>query len=588
MKKILSIFLAILIMVTAFSAVGCNNQKKRDYTKTQLDISYFAGGFGESWIYTAKNEFEEAFKDAHFEEGKTGVEIWIDSNKTMVTDIYANLVANANTKTMYFTSSGNIQTLIGKNLIEDISDVYKAKPDGENGKTIAEMTQDVDNVLDAYGNGTDKFYALPYTQAVIGFVFDYDLFVAKEWLAFADETDIEDLEQQGFTVEAGENQYGTDVLKFVSYAGAEEFVNYKEGEIICKAGKDGKFGTYDDGQPQNVEEWEAMISYICASEGTKPFIFAYSQPDYMDQIAEAAFAQYEGLDNFEITYDYNGTYIRPSDGEEIDITLENGYETFKFEGRKVALEFMEQNLDNESYVHPSSPKLSRSAIDIQKEFIIGYKGTSTNPLSGMIIEGIWWENEARGLFNNLASAGETGRGFGKRDYRYMCLPAFENQKGIDGNGNGSVFSSHEDGAIFINKRAKQGEKDAAKEFIKFVMTTDWLQRFTTMTGGMRPFDYSLTADQYAGLTDFQRHVWNIYHDAENYKVISPNLMMYSEPLNYKSILTVNRWSAKVNNFDYIRPIVGLRAKNITAQKYFDGQSAYFTTGTWDAMLKAIK
>ena len=36
-------------------------------------------------------EFEETYANVSFEEGKKGVEIWIDSNKTMLSDIQANL-----------------------------------------------------------------------------------------------------------------------------------------------------------------------------------------------------------------------------------------------------------------------------------------------------------------------------------------------------------------------------------------------------------------------------------------------------------------------------------------------------------------
>lgn len=582
MRKFLSVAIAILIAITTFSVVGCSSKQYRDETKIQLDISYFAGGFGDEWIYKAKEEFELAFKDVQFEDGKTGVEIWIDSNKTMLSDIQANLKAGTNLKTLYLTSDGNMQTIISSDLAEDITDIYSAKPDGESGRTIAEKTLGLQNILSAYGNGVDKYYALPYTQAIIGFVFDYDLFVQKEWLAFADESDLDALEEQGFTVEES-TVNGTDVLKLVSYSGTESYVTYEVGEVILKAGKDGKFGTYDDGQPQDIDEWDAMVGYICADSGSKPFIYAYGQPDYMDGIVEGVFAQYDGISNYEITYDYDGTYVKPSDGTEVPVTIQNGYETFRFEGRKVALEFMENYLDNDSYVHPSSEKLGRTAIDIQKDYVLGYKGVEGNPLSGMIIEGIWWENESKSLMNSLVNE---GHGYGARDYRYMLYPAFEGQKGIDGNGNGSVFASHEDGAMFISKQAKQAEKDAAKEFIKFISSDYWLAKFTAMTGGVRPYDYTLSNDQFNGLTDFQKCVWNIYHDSDNYAVVSPKLMHTTQKINYDSAFTVGRWTSKVDQ-TRDKPIVGLLAKNVTAQKYFDGMAEYYSPSQWKKLVDTI-
>ena len=592
MRKIISVVMAIFIAVTTMSVVGCTEKQKRDLSKTQLDISYFAGGFGESWIYKAKKEFEALYKDYQFEEGKTGVQIWIDSNKTMTADIEANLRAGTNLKTLYLTSGGNVQSLISKGLIEDLTDVYNSyaveEKDNtivkETGKTIASKVQGLNNMLAAYGNGVDKYYAMPYTQAVIGLVFDYDLFVAREWLTFADETDIPALTAQGFEVEESTNSYDTEVLRLKSYNGTEDFITYKEGEIILKAGKDKMFGTYDDGQPQDIDEWDAMISYICSSEGSKPFIYAYSQPDYVDGIAEGIFAQYDGIKNYEITYDYNGTYVSPSTGDETAITINNGYETFRFEGRKVALEFMDKYFDNDTYVHPSSDKLSRTAIDIQKEYVLGYKGIAGNPLSGMIVEGIWWENEAKSIMNAIK---KEGRGYGMRDYRYMLYPSFEGQKGIDGKGNGSVLSSFEDGEIFIRKTAKKSEKDAAKEFLRFITSDDWLSRFTEMTGGVRPYNYTLSSEQYAGLTDFQRCVWNIYQDSKNYAVVNPKLMLMTQKINYASTITVNRWQSKVGSFTYANTITGLLTKNVTAEKYYEGLSSVYTSSVWKNLVDTV-
>lgn len=584
MRKFISVAMAIFIAITTMSVVGCGGKQNRDLSKTQLDISYFAGGFGESWIYQAKKEFEELYAEESFEEGKTGVQIWIDSNKTAVSDIEANLKAGTNLKTLYLTAGGNVQTLISNGLLEELTDVYNSYAVGETDRTISAKMQGLNNVLAAYGNGVDKYYAMPYTQAIIGIVFDYDLFVGREWLAFADKTDIAELTAQGFEVEESTNSYDTDVLRLVSYNGSEDFISYEEGEIILKAGKDKKFGTYDDGQPQDMDEWDAMVSYICSSEGAKPFIYASGQPDYLDSIAEGIFAQYDGIDNYEITYDYDGTYVSPSTDEETKITIDNGYETFRFEGRKVALEFMDKYFDNDTYVHPSSDKLSRTAIDIQKEYVLGYKGIAGNPLSAMLVEGIWWENEARSLMNALE---KEGRGYGMRDYRYMLYPSFEGQKGVDGNGNGSVLSSFEDGDIFIRKTANGAEKDAAKEFLRFITSDDWLSRFTEMTGGVRPYDYTLSKDQFEGLTDFQRCVWNIYQDSENYAVVNPKLMLMTQKINYKSAMTVSRWQSKVGSFTYANTITGLLTKDVTGQSFYEGLATVYTSSVWKNLVDTI-
>ena len=427
-----------------------------------MKISYFTGGFKTAWIEQAATEFAQKYEKYSFEAGKEGVEVWRDDNKTMMGTIGANMQAGTSLRDLYFTTGGNVQDLITKDLVEPINDVYQAKPDGENGKTIREKVLDIRNVEKVYGDGTNV-YSLPYTQAITGLVFDYQLFVEKEWLSFADSTDATDLQAQGFTYTETTNKYGTPVLVMESYTGTER-ITYKKGDVILKAGKDGKFGSHDDGQPQNIEEWNTMIQLISSAERTKAFIYTNKQADYLDPIAEAIFAQYDGIENYEITYDYDGTYVSPSTGEETPITLENGYKVWEFEGRKVALEFMKDYLANKTNLHPAISN-DRTAMEVQEEYVLGYKGTALNPQAGMIVEGTWWENEVRGLCNELAAAGEKDRGYGARDYRYMLYPAFENQKGIDGNGNGTVFSSFEDGCILVRKGAKAGSKAAAKKFI---------------------------------------------------------------------------------------------------------------------------
>ena len=587
MKKTFSVMMAGILCVPTVLLSACSTSEKRDETKTQLDISYFAGGFGEDWINQAKKEFEQKYANVSLEEGKTGVQVWIDPHKDIVSVLEANIKAGTKLRDLYFTTGGNLRGLIDDDLVEPITDVYKSKPDGENGETIEEKLLDKDNVVSVYGNGLDAYYALPYTQAIIGLVFDYNLFVEKEWLSYADATDLDDLSAQGFTYTETTNAYGTDVIVMQSYNGTER-ITYKQGDIILKAGKDGKFGSHDDGQPQDVEEWNYMLSLIAASEGTKPFIYASLQPDYLDPIAEAIFAQYDGIDNYEITYDYDGTYTSPSTHQQTQITLETGCKVWEFEGRQVALEFIDNNLGNANYLHPSTDKLGRTAIDIQSEYVLGYKGTAINPLSSMIVEGIWWENESRGLFNSLADSGEKERGYGARDYRYMLYPAFENQKGIDGNGNGTVFSSYEDGTIFVRKGASAASKTAAKEFIKFVMSDDWLARFTTMTGGMRPFDYSLTNEQYNGLTPFQKHVWNIYHDYENYKVVVPKMMLYSQPINHETSKTVTRWETVLGSTTYKDVIAGLRSSNGTVANYMNGMKTSYSSSVWSTLVSQVK
>jgi hypothetical protein len=74
----------------------------------------------------------------------------------------------------------------------------------------------------------------------------------------------------------------------------------------------------------------------------------------------------------------------------------------------------------------------------------------------MLVEGGWWENEAREMFNNIAKE-DSSRGFGKRDYRFLMTPAMEGQAFA---ANKTAVETAENGVIIV---PKQKDKDKLTE-----------------------------------------------------------------------------------------------------------------------------
>ena len=73
MKKLLTVLLATMLLLLPLSSlVGCNRGAERevDPTKTQFYIGNYDGGVGKTWIETLALQFEEDYKDTHFEDGK--------------------------------------------------------------------------------------------------------------------------------------------------------------------------------------------------------------------------------------------------------------------------------------------------------------------------------------------------------------------------------------------------------------------------------------------------------------------------------------------------------------------------------------
>ena len=126
MKKLLAILLAVCVVLgcTACSPSG----EKVDAKRTQIYVSNISSGYGDAWIYEMKSEFEEAYKDVSFEEGKTGVQVMISK----VTDTYSTLYPslwNQQKAWVYFNENAQYDTMVKGGAVLDITDVVTGEFD---------------------------------------------------------------------------------------------------------------------------------------------------------------------------------------------------------------------------------------------------------------------------------------------------------------------------------------------------------------------------------------------------------------------------------------------------------------------------
>lgn len=555
--------------------VGCSSKgKKAASGKNEIVVEPFSGsGFGFQWLKDLAAEWMK-------ENPQYTVKVKENSTYMSGTQL-AQIEAGTTTTDVYFGSYPNYSSGFYKGYFEDLTDMLSMKPEG--GLTVQEKIIDFDNWKKvaskvAYDKGTDSFsysgcYMLPHSVTLTGLVYDHDQFLNNGWLKYAANTDEvkSALTEQGISYEVS-----GDKLLFKSSTG---ITNYEENEEILDAGKDGKYGTYDDGQPQTMAEFDDMVGDIVASKKI-PFIYS-SADEYVTELANAYVVQYAGLDAYDAltAFDSNGKEIKLRDGSSKVIDWSNGYMAQSVEGIEGAVSFI-----NNYFVKNSSYFTTGNYVqDAQDAFISG--GIGQGDFVAMIMEGNWFELEAS---ETLKSAGEreAQKGYGKVDYRMMLLPEIEGQKGIDGEGNGTVFPAVESGAIAIRKQADAEKLAAIKSFVLYTLTDKALSETTVKTGLIRGYKYELTKEQIASMTPFQNTCYQIYQDTDNIKLITHTTDVLRSPFPYAATgYTPDVGMLPCNG---VQSIVNSLKGGKTVAQVVDGIANNYNQEKWDGFLESIK
>lgn len=530
-RKLLTLALCGLMTLGATVGTGCGPKivEKIDADKTQIYVSLYNGGLGTQWFEELRTEWN-ANNDKY--------EVIPKEDKLDAAGVITNIEGpqSATSPSIYFSiGTSEVKKLVETRKLEDLSDfVNTTKPDGENGLTIRQKLDSREGYFETWSSVAGhsskdgSLYMLPWNDSVHGFIYDHDSALDPNgdgsyddtYLYKAENTDAVKaaLTEQGITFEVeGQN------LIFVSATGK---TNYKENGLILRAGKDGKYGTYDDGQPITMEEWNNMAYTINNILGKKVFMWTGAFPEYTRHIENALIAQYSGLQSVIDLYDHdsNGVAYEMNDGSQQAFDINNGYKSFSMMGINKAVEFVYNNLCNTSYLHPNWDKTAYDHAATQGFFLMGYRGGETNPETAMIIEGSWWENEARTYFKSNADNGDADRGFGKRDYRYMLTPDFEGGVGPFGNGKGTAMGLSEVSSVLVTKQTDADKLAAIKDFLAFTLKEENLRKYTVKTGVIRPYVYNLTEEDRNNMTPFANNNWDLYKDSENIALVSSTLI----------------------------------------------------------------
>ena len=548
-KRIFALAATVLMGATtmsAFSACGGTKVQDEEYdaTKANLTVATFDGGVGRAWLDDAAARFEELYKDAtNFQEGRTGVNIIVDGSK----DKYGGktLAEKALNKDVYFTEGVDYYDFVNKGKVADITDVLTGSMAtyGESGTIEDKMDNSFKSFMTTGTEG--KYYMVPFYDGFYGFIYDIDLF-----------------ESEGFYFD----QDG-DFLMLSDESEREEFEANKSN------GPDGKKGTYDDGLPATYEQMISLVDQIVA-KSCIPFCYSGMYNDYVSKAFRAFIADYEGYEGFSLNYNFNGTaeLVKNinADGsietEEVAITEDNAYELQRQGGKYYALKMQEELFGSVKYIGNNWNGLDYTVA--QSTFI---KSKYTSKPYAILVEGVWWENEASATFTEI----ENIRGEKKSDRNFGFLP-IPKAPGKEA-GDQTMFSSNSSFG-FINKNCSNME--LAKEFMRFLNSDAEMSKFSAKTSIPRSLNYTVSEGDKATATSFGK---SLIAMRESSKVVYP----YSSlPLviNNAASFTEERWflTSEVSGKTLNNPFNAFKDGTATAAQYFNGMYSYHS-GMWSTL-----
>ena len=532
--------------------VGCRNTGENvDPTKTQIYVTGYDGGNGKAFMESWAAKFTELNKDKSFEPGKTGVQIFVGVSTTVTGDSFKTQV-RSNFNDIFFTEDINYYEYMNQNALLDITDIVTT-PLSEYGETKSIEDKLYPVTKDFFKTSADKYYGLPLFEPYTGFVYDIDVF-----------------DDYGFYI--GRN---FDAAKNTGYVFADE---------LKSAGPDGTFDTWDDGFPATYDEFFKLLEYI-KKENVTPLIWTGQHQAYSNWNATSLWVDYEGEEQMRLNFTFDGTatslVTANDDGTttpiaDTPISAANATELAKQAGRYEAIDFMRRLVKSGNYHKDSfSPMLSHTGA--QREFLYSKRNTSI----AIMLESSWWENEATGVFTEMAKNNPNDAKL-KRNLGFMPLPKANAAKveearlSVAAGGKSQTVFARGEAMGFIKSNVPANRLEAVKAFFRFCHTDAMLVDFSQVTNMSLMFDYDLTAEQQAGMTTFGRSL--LEHKANSNVIFgSANSDIYHK--NAGDLLNSrNLWFSTVSSQNY-KFISNYYKDNSTAgtKAYFDGIAAYYAT-----------
>lgn len=579
MTLVLALLLCLVMSVLPLS--GCKGSTAPggenvviDTSKTQLYVRYYAGGLGTDWLEEICSRFEEDFANVSFEEGKTGVQIVPKFEKTQVA---ADQIRDNNSD-VFFMEHMSYSDAVNKGFLLNISDVVKDYAvtgyDGTGAFDESKLVRESGNTIErkissqhrAYYQADGEYYGTPFYTGVHQIIYNKELFdtnnlyfnaASDQSLSMFDEMIASDA-----AALAGQDKW------FVSSATDEK-----------SKGPDGKAKTYDDGMPATYGQlWvlmERMVRF-----GITPFILQEGAADhYYCAWDKDIWADAEGAEQMELNLSWSGTANTLLDGAQEkyteEITPEKAYLLQSQEGRLKALEFVEMILSDPKYVYSKSFDGSFTHLNAQQFFVkAGQEGNYISMKYGMLVDGSWWNVEAKEQFSNNT--------FLTREFGVMPLPKTDSSKVGSVNADGTHITKVDcyDANIFIKSNIAKERETVAKLFVSYASNDQSLNIFSKYTQAFRSMTYTLSEDTLANMTYYGKSAYEVYKDSH---VISW-LPTTEVTQNNLSNIAYRVYAVTNGRSDGISPMAALRNKRFnSASEYFEATKNYYVNN-WTKLI----
>lgn len=545
-KKIFSLLLC-ATMVLPCVACGESGEKlpEKAEGKTVLYVATYEGGLGTQWITNAANAFSELYKDVSFEEGKTGVYVYVQAHKSFNGET---LLTGTIDKDVYFTEDVNYFKHVNQGNFANITDIVTGSLSeyGEDGTILEKLDKNQTDFLTAKDG---EYYGLPFYDGIHGFIYDRDMFNENYWF----------FDAEGFI---GVNEEGKDI---------------SGNDLGLSAGADNDPDTaYDNGLPATYAQFDELLYEIRALTKV-PFSYMGSGTSYVKRAMMNWWADYEGLEAMNVNYTLDGTVelVSSINGDTVTtyeqtIDQTNGYLLHKQAGKYYALSFLENLLAN-----ADNYKVNRDDHKAaQRKFVRG--ALTSDDDYAMLIDGIWWENEARSTLDDC----EKEFGKGRLDRRFAFMPVPKVNDAELAKNQGQTLVSLNESFAFVN--ANSARLDLAKKFLQFVHTDAQLSAFTRETSATRSFRYEISPADEAQMSYFGKSVLemkknsNIIYPCSALSIINNNSAVFESD--------TWGWSTQIGATKYEDPFGAFRSGK-TAKEYFEGYAKVFTANAWNAMNK---